>query len=159
MIMVDYQELIDKYNTPYVPGEKRGSEYERKVKQEQRLKSRLLKLDFILNDAKTLLITPIQKKQVQFLIKKHSNDFKELHRTVSEETIILAFIFYVKMMDDVSVKIDRYTVSKKYNLTHNTFETIICRLAKQYILNGSIPPQMTTEYDHEILLETKGKTN
>ena len=138
--MVDYQELIDKYNEPYVPGEKRSNEYERKVKREQRLKSRLVKLDLILNDAKTLLVTPSQKKQVQFLIKKHSNEFKELHRTVSEETIILAFIFYVKMMEDISVKIDRYTVSSKYNLTHNTFETIICRLAKQYIMKGVIPP-------------------
>lgn len=156
--MVDYQELIDKYNEPYVPGEKRSNEYERKVKREQRLKSRLIKLDLILNDAKTLLVTPSQKKQVQFLIKKHSNDFKELHRTVSEETIILAFIFYVKMMEDISVKIDRYTVSSKYNLTHNTFETIICRLAKQYIMKGVIPPQVTTDYDHEIMLESKGKT-
>jgi len=156
--MVDYQELIDKYNEPYVPGEKRSNEYERKVKREQRLKSRLVKLDLILNDAKTLLVTPSQKKQVQFLIKKHSNDFKELHRTVSEETIILAFIFYVKMMEDISVKIDRYTVSSKYNLTHNTFETIICRLAKQYIMKGVIPPQVTTDYDHEIMLESKGKT-
>lgn len=157
-MMVDYQELIDKYNEPYVPGEKRSNEYERKVKREQRLKSRLIKLDLILNDAKTLLVTPSQKKQVQFLIKKHSNDFKELHRTVSEETIILAFIFYVKMMEDISVKIDRYTVSSKYNLTHNTFETIICRLAKQYIMKGVIPPQVTTDYDHEIMLESKGKT-
>lgn len=156
--MVDYQELIDKYNEPYVPGEKRSNEYERKVKREQRLKSRLIKLDLILNDAKTLLVTPSQKKQVQFLIKKHSNDFKELHRTVSEETIILAFIFYVKMMEDISVKIDRYTVSSKYNLTHNTFETIICRLAKQYIMKGIIPPEITTDYDHEIMLESKGKT-
>ena len=156
--MVDYQELIDKYNEPYVPGEKRSNEYERKVKREQRLKSRLIKLDLILNDAKTLLVTPSQKKQVQFLIRKHSNDFKELHRTVSEETIILAFIFYVKMMEDISVKIDRYTVSSKYNLTHNTFETIICRLAKQYIMKGVIPPQVTTDYDHEIMLESKGKT-
>ena len=156
--MVDYQELIDKYNEPYVPGEKRSNEYERKVKREQRLKSRLVKLDLILNDAKTLLVTPSQKKQVQFLIKKHSNEFKELHRTVSEETIILAFIFYVKMMEDISVKIDRYTVSSKYNLTHNTFETIICRLAKQYIMKGVIPPQVTTDYDHEIMLESKGKT-
>ncbi|MBR3212979.1 MAG: hypothetical protein IKF79_00550 [Methanosphaera sp.] len=156
--MVDYQELIDKYNEPYVPGEKRSNEYERKVKREQRLKSRLIKLDLILNDAKTLLVTPSQKKQVQFLIKKHSNEFKELHRTVSEETIILAFIFYVKMMEDISVKIDRYTVSSKYNLTHNTFETIICRLAKQYIMKGIIPPEITTDYDHEIMLESKGKT-
>ena len=156
--MVDYQELLDKYDEPYVPGEKRSTEYERKVKREQRLKSRLVKLDLILNDAKTLLVTPSQKEQVQFLIRKHSNDFKELHRTVSEETIILAFIFYVKMMEDVSVKIDRYTVSKKYNLTHNTFETIICRLAKQYILRDSIPFMVTTDYDHEIMLETKGRT-
>ena len=157
-MMVDYQELIDKYNEPFVPGEKRSSEYEKKIKREQRLKARLIKLDLILNDAKTLLVTPAHKEQVQFLIKRHSHEFKELHRTVSEETIILAFIFYVKMMDDVSVKIDRYTVSKKYDLTHNTFETIICRLAKQYILKGSIPPMLTTDYDHEVLLETKGRT-
>ena len=157
-MMVDYQELIDKYNEPFVPGEKRSSEYEKKIKREQRLKARLVKLDLILNDAKTSLVTPAQKEQVQFLIKRHSHEFKELHRTVSEETIILAFIFYVKMMDDVSVKIDRYTVSKKYDLTHNTFETIICRLAKQYILKGSIPQMLTTDYDHEVLLETKGRT-
>ena len=122
------------------------------------MKSRLIKLDLILNDAKTLLVSPIQKEQVQFLIKKHSNEFQDLHRTASEDTIILAFIFYVKMMDDVSVKIDRYSVSKKYNLNHNTFETIICRLAKQYTLKGIIPPSVTTDYDHEIMLETKGKT-
>ena len=157
--MMSYQELIDKYSDPYVPGEKRSNEYEKKIKREQRLKSRLIKLDLILNDAKTLLITPNQKAQVEFLIKKHSNEFKELHRTASEETIILAFIFYVKMMEDISVKIDRYSISKQYNLTHNTFETIICRLAKQYILKRSIPPTLTTDYDHEIMLETRGRTN
>ena len=153
--MVDYQELIDKYNEPYVPGEKRSKEYERIIKREQRLKARLVKLDLILNDAKTLLVTPSQKEHVQYLIKKYSNKFQELHRTCSEETIILAFIFCVKMISDASVKIDRYTVSKQYNLNHNNFETIICRLVKE----DFIPPRVTTEYDHGIMLETKGKIN
>lgn len=155
---MDYQSLIDKYNAPYVEGEKRSTEYERNIKREQRLKERLILLDLILNDAKTLLVTNAQKQQVQFLIKKHSNHFKELHGTASAETIILAFIFYVKMMEDISVKIDRYTVSSKYNLTHNTFETIICRLAKQYIKDSIIHPTLTTDYDHEILLNNRGKT-
>lgn len=156
--MVNYQELIDKYSQPYVPGEKRSSEYEKKIKREQRLKRRLIKLDLILNDAKTLLVSQVQKEQVQFLIKKHSHQFQFLHRTASEETIILAFIFYVKMMDDVGVKIDRYSVSKKYKLNHNTFETILCRLARIYTWNRIICPSLTTDYDHEIMLETKGKT-
>lgn len=43
---MDYQELIDKYNEPYVPGEKRSKEYEKIVKREQRLKARLVKLEF-----------------------------------------------------------------------------------------------------------------
>ena len=68
---MDYQELIDKYNEPYVPGEKRSKEYERIIKREQRLKARLVKLDLILNDAKTLLVTPSQKEHVQYLIKKY----------------------------------------------------------------------------------------
>ena len=59
------------------------------------------------------------------------------------------------MISDASVKIDRYTVSKQYNLNHNNFETIICRLVKE----DFIPPRVTTEYDHRIMLETKGKIN
>lgn len=156
--MTNYQQLLDKYSAPYVPGEKRSDEYERKSKKEQRLKKRLILLDLILNDAKTLLVNPMEKKQVQYLIKKHSHKFKELHGTASEETIILAFIFYVKMLSNISVKIDRYSVSKKYNLNHNNFETIICRLANQY-MSKYIPPEITTDYDHEILLENKGRTN
>lgn len=155
---MNYQTLLEKYDTPYVEGEKRSPEYERKVKQEQRLRERLIKLDLILNDAKTLLITPSQKKQIQRLIKTHSSHFKELHRTASADTIILAFIFYVKMMDDVSIKIDRYTVSKQYHLTHSTYETIICRLSKQHIMNSPITYEPTTDYDHEILYNTRGRT-
>lgn len=156
---VDYQELLDKYDKPYVPGEVRSPEYEKNLKRKQRLKSRLIKLDIILNEVKPLLLTESQKEHIAYLIRKHSNNFKKLHGNASEETIILAFIFYIKKTEDAAIKIDRYTVTKKYKLSHNAFETIICRLTKHCMEHESVKPVLTTKYDHEILLDSKGKMN
>ena len=154
---MNYQELLHKYSEPYVPGEKRSREYEREIKRKQRLKRRLVKLDIMLNEASVLFVNADQKKQLQFLIKRYSNSFKKLHGKASEETIILAFIFYLKKMDDPLIQIQKYRISKKYKLTHNTFETIIIRLTADYFSNKYIIPDISTEYDHEVLYETKGE--
>lgn len=155
--MTDYQELLIKYSAPYVSGEKRSSTYEREVKRKQRLKRRLIKLDLLLNEAKVLFVSDTQKKQLQFLIKKYSNNFKKLHRNASEETIILAFIFYLKKLEDSLIQIQKYRICTKYNLTHNTFETIIIRLTADYFSKDYIKPELSTDYDHEVLYETKGE--
>lgn len=150
------EKLLQKYSG-YVPGETRSKKYETRIKQQKRLKQRLIKLDLLLLETKTLLITPAQKKQIQYLICTHSSNFKKLHGNASEETIILAFIFYTKKTENPQIKIDRYTITKKYNLTHHTFETIICRLLKHTLEKTPIKPTLTTDYNHETLLK-KGKT-
>lgn len=153
--MNNIQHLLKKYSTPYTNGEKRTPEYEKTIKQQQRLKQRLIKLDLLLNET-PVNINPAQRRQIQHLIIEHNN-FKKLHGNASEETIILAFIFYTKKIETPQIKIDRYTVSQKYKLTHNTFETIICRLLQHTLMNTPIKPTTNTKIEHEKLLK-QGRT-
>ena len=153
--MNNIQHLLNKYNKPYIPGEKRTPEYETLIKKQQRTRQRLLKLDMLLNET-PVNINPSQKQQLQHLIQEHNN-FKNLHGNASEECIILAFIFYTKKTENPSIQIDRYRVTQKYNLTHNTFETIICRLLQHTLMKTPIKPTLNKEDNHEIILK-KGKT-
>ena len=153
--MNNIQHLLKKYNKPYTTGEKRTPEYETMIKQQQRTRQRLIKLDTLIAET-PVNINPSQKQQLQHLITEHPN-FKNLHGNASEECIILAMIFYLKKTENPSIKIDRYRVSQKYNLTHNTFETIICKLLQSTLEKTPIKPTTNTEDNHEIILK-KGKT-
>ena len=140
---------LQKYNKPYVPGERRSTTYEKQIKTKQRIQKRHNIADNLINET-PFHLTPIEKEQVHHLIDTYPN-FKNLHKRASNETIILAFIFYTKIPNNTDIKLNNYTITNKYNLTHNTFELIICRLVLNYLQGVYIIPKQSKETDHNIL--------
>ena len=155
--MQDIQQKLDKYNAPYVPGEKRSKEYEREQWEKQTLKRRLRIAKSLKYEAKYLLINDIHMEQVQYLISIFNDKFKELHKRASDETIILTFIFYTVRLSDSRINLNNYRISKKYHLTDQVFSLIIIRMFHIMMQNQPVTPRLTTKYDHEMLYETHGK--
>ena len=140
------------YETNYVKGEIRSTEHNRKRKREEKRKNRHLLLDELLLETKTLIFTPNQKKLIRYLIDDFSNDFQELHRRASEKCIILAFMFFLKKIENPSIRLDRYKICNKYGLTDHVFELIICRLTLKFMHRIPIRPRQYTKDEHEILV-------
>ena len=103
----------------------------------------------------TFTLNKWEKQHIHHLIDTYPN-FKKLHQRASNEAIILAFIFYIKIANNTDININKYYITSKYRLTHNTFERIICRLALNYLEQVYILPVPTRETNHNILL--KGET-
>ena len=80
-----------------------------------------------------------------------------LHSKAKTETIILAFIFYIKLNEEPKIKLNQYKITSKYDLSDNIFEIIICKLAEYYMQRMPIVPVGSTNYDHEILCKNGGK--
>ena len=145
--------LLRKYNNDYTNGEQRSDEYNKKMKQKQRLYEKLqLAEDLFLETP--FHLTNDDKEQVKHLIRMYPN-FRKLHGKASNEQIILSFIFYTKIPYDNQIKLDKYEITERYNLSHNTFEIIICRLALEYLKEVYIIPTIPKDKNHEILLKGK----
>ena len=148
---MNIESKLKKYNKPYVKGEKRSTEYNKKMKRKEAINNRHRIADTLINEV-PFHITPYEKEHVHHLIDMYPN-FKDLHKRASNETIILAFIFYTKISTDADIKINNYYITSKYNLTHTTFELILCRLTLNYLREVYIIPRPPTETDHNILLK------
>lgn len=155
--MKDIQSKLEKYSAPYVPGERRNPEYEKEIREKQTLKRRKQIAKTIKYEAKYLVITDKHMRQVEHLIKVFNNKFQELHRRVSEETIILAFLFYTVRLDDSRINLNNYRISKKYQLNDQVYSLIISRMLHYYMSKEPITPIETTDYNHELLYENHGK--
>lgn len=147
-MMENIQDKLNRYQT-YVPGETRTSEYEKQIKQKQSIKDKLEIAETLFTET-PFHLTPQDKEQVRHLIRMYPN-FKDLHKRASNETIILAFIYYTKIPNNTDIKLNNYSITRKYNLTHNTFELIICRLALNYLKEVYIIPTTPNDIDHNLL--------
>jgi hypothetical protein len=147
-MMENIQDKLNRYQT-YVPGETRTSEYEKQIKQKKSIQDKLDIAETLFTET-PFHLTENDKEQVRHLIQMYPN-FKELHKRASNETIILAFIYYTKIPNNTDIKLNNYTITRKYNLTHNTFELIICRLALNYLQEVYIIPTEPHDIDHNIL--------
>ena len=155
----DINKIIKKYNKTYVDGECTSTQYSTKTKQEKRLNEKLDLADTLFNEIKFPFTKP-QKKQVKTLIHTFPN-FKELHSKASNEEILLAFIFYVKALDDKKNKISSIEGQKtiralipkidKQLLFPKTFEIISWNITKHYITKQPILPTQPENIDHNIL--------
>ena len=145
--------LLQKYSKPYVNGEVRTPEYEKQIKQNTNTEEKIRIAEDLFQQVPFHLTNP-EKEQVRHLIRMYPN-FRKLHGNASNETIILAFIFYTKIPYNTDIKIDKYQITKIYQLTHSTFELIICRLALEYLKEVYIIPYTSENTKHEIL--TKGE--
>jgi hypothetical protein len=147
-MMENIQDKLNRYQT-YVPGETRTSEYEKQIKQKQSIKDKLEIAETLFTET-PFHLTLQDKEQVRHLIRMYPN-FKDLHKRASNETIILAFIYYTKIPNNTDIKLNNYTITRKYNLTHNTFELIICRLTLNYLKEVYIIPTTPNDIDHNLL--------
>lgn len=147
--MNNIETKLKKYNSPYVNGEKRSTEYEKQIKQKQAIRKRHQIAENLFQEV-PFHLNIHEKQQVHHLIDMYQN-FKELHGRASNETIILAFIFYTKIPHNTDIKLYNYSIITKYKLTHTTFEIIICRLALNYLKELYIIPHEPKETNHDIL--------
>lgn len=145
---------IKKYNKPYIPGEKRSQEYNKKIHQEKTIKNRNLILDELLQEAPDdLKLNKDEKLMARNLINTFNNKFKYLHGNSSEETIILGFIFYLKKVDNSRIKPEDYSICKKYGLNTPVFVNISCKISYYYMVTSPITIRQTTSYNHELLIK------
>lgn len=148
---IDY--LLNLYESQYVQGEATGKEYRNRNRKESKRKNRHLLLDELLNEAEALHLNRNQIKMIRYLIDEFNDEFQDLHRQASEKTIILAFMFYVKMIDSPRTKLESYKISKTYNLTNNVYETILCRILLKFMKKCPIKPYHNYSKDeHDILI-------
>lgn len=149
----DIEFLLGLYEKEYVKGEKHRAEYKLRIKHESKRKNRHLILDGLLNEAEILNLNKDQIKLVRYLIDDFTDEFQILHRRASEECIILAFMFYVKIIESPRIKIGAYSISNKYNLTNQVFETIVCRMLLKFMKRCPIKPTKNyTKDEHDILI-------
>lgn len=164
--------LIAKYEKPYVNGEGKSQETHNRIKQEAKRKNRHLlfdelyseaqqeeldinqkTFDELYSEAKPFTLNVNQIKLVRYLIDIFNNKFKELHRQAKEKTIILAFMFYAKKIEEPRTRVTNWRICTKYKLTENVFEIILCRLVLYFMDKSYIRPVRYHGADHEILVK------
>jgi hypothetical protein len=150
--LLDLYENNSSYENNYVKGERRSTEHNRKRKREEKRKNRHLLFDELLLETKTLIFTHNEKKLIRYLIDDFNNDFQYLHRRASEKCIILAFMFFLKKLETPQIRLDRYSICKKYGLTDHVFELILCRLTLKFMHRTPIRPRPHTKDNHDILI-------
>lgn len=147
------QRLLKKYDKQYVHGERPNKTTQKQNRDTRKLLHRLELLQDLENQL-PFTLTQNQKAEVENLIRRFNNKFKKLHGNASEKTIILAFIFYTRKIDEPKTQIGQYTVATKNGLNTNIFITIICRITEDYRKNSPINNTKTYNYNHQILQNT-----
>lgn len=162
--MTDIKKLINKYyssdgeNITGTPKKHKAecytNEYNQKQKLEANRRNRHLILDQLLNE------TPFQLQDGQIQdIRKWIDQFnpywKDFHRQASDETILLAFIMIQRKQQNKRLKVERFSISRKYNLTQAIFITIQNQLIFELMRTTPLTYTLSKRYNHEIL-EKKG---
>lgn len=148
--MIEYK--LRKYRN-HVHGERRPAEKETPYKRVQSLREKHKICEDIFNDSEMLFLTENMKEHVHYLIDKF-NDFNKLHRKAKTETIIMAFIFYTYKIHNPKRQISEYSINRKYGLTEQIFELIMCRVIQTLLSEAPIIPKNTKKYDNDILYRT-----
>lgn len=153
----DIRFLLNLYDTEYVKGEVRSRESLKTIRDESKRKHRYLLLDELITEA-NLPFTGDQKQMARYLIDTYSDDLKALHRRASTETILLAFIFYLKKVQKPSIRLGDYAITRKYELSDDVFEIILCRMLLEFLKKTPILPRQSTKDEHDTLYKTRGRT-
>ena len=152
------KKLKQYHNSKYVPGEKRSKEYDKKIQREKRLTENLQLLDELNRDLpEALTLNRCDLRLAEHLVKVFNNNMKYLLRQGKTETILLAFIFYLRKIENPLIKIEDYTTLRKYGLNNNNYSLIISRVCMYYMMNTPLSINETTDYDHDLLLRNNGE--
>ena len=153
--MTDIEQLLQKYSKPYVPGEKRSTEYDQEIRKSSLLKYRLQLLDILDQQLPDQMkLKNYEKELITSILTTFNNDLKTLHRQASTEAIILSIIYTIKKRTIPTLNIehkDYKAIFTKYGVTYPVLTTILSRLCNYYIITSPIIIHETTRYDQQIL--------
>lgn len=167
MKMNNIEHLLQKYESPYIPGEKRSTKYNTKINKQYRHEDRLLTLDQLNNELPySIRLNKHEKELVTSILETFKNDLQYLHRRAKNEAIILSIIFTVKKRIKPSLQLNKDTkenkqftdLAEKYNLTYPMLITILCRITNYYMFHNPQVIRQTTKYDQEILYNQQNPT-
>ena len=145
--------ILRKYDKNYVPGEKRTPSTETEHKRKQTIAEKHSIADDLIHEASKLHLTGDDVTHIHYLIDKFK-DFNTLHRKASNETIIMAFIWFTYKLKHPKRRVNEYSITKKYGLTENVFELICCRMLQVSLAETPIVPRQSMKYDNSILYKT-----
>lgn len=158
--MTDYNRLINKYYktdgknlTGHIKihkAEKMSNKYHRERRLEATEKHRYLLLQELLKET-PFRLTENQIKQIEYWLTTFNDNFKNFHRKSSEETIILGFIMIQRKKANPKLQVEKFTISRKYNLTNQVFELIQNRLIFELMRTTPLTYSQAKHYNHEIL--------
>ena len=155
--MTDINELLQKYKKNYVPGERRSTEYNKMIRHKNMQKNNIMLLHDLNRELpETLTLNKCDIKLAETLVATFNNNLKYLHRQAKTEVILLAFLFYIRKMENPKLQIEDYTILLKYGLTTSIYSLIITRVARHYMTTKPIPITTTTDYDHDLLIRKGG---
>lgn len=162
--MTDINKLIQKYynadgeNITGTPKKDKAECYTNSYNKQQRLESnrqnRHLILDQLLNEI-PFHLHPGQVETIRIWIDEFNSYWKDFHRQASNETVILAMIMIQRKQANKALKVERFSISKKYNLTTPIFITIQNQLIFELMRTTPLTYKLADKYNHEIL-EKKG---
>ena len=131
-----------------------SNEYDKTLKSDNRRKHRHLLLDELLNEI-PFRLKESQVLQIRYWIDNFNEDFKGFHRRSSNETIILAFIMIQRKQTNPKLNVEKFTISRKYDLNNSTFESIQNRLIFRLMQTTPLTYNQAVYLNHEILQEGK----
>ena len=149
--MSNIETLLEKYGDDvYVEGMYESPEQHQRRDRKISVSKRLQLFEDLLFEEPKLCLNKFEKEQVQYYIKKYTN-FKEFCKNAKEETIILAFIFYIKLSSNSKIELDEWSICEKYGLNYRTYSLIVTQLCKLVSKDVPLSLSVTTRYDHSIL--------
>ena len=132
--------------------EKMSNKYHKQRRLEATEKHRYLLLQELLNEA-PFQLTPDQTTQIKYWLTTFNSNFKNFHRKSSEKTIILGFIMIQQKKANPNLQVEKFTISRKYNLTPAVFELIQNRLIFELMRTTPLIYSQAKHYNHEILIK------
>ena len=158
--MNDIENLLNKYykqigknataiETP-TPAEKHTPNYNTRLKREQYNRHRHLILDELLTEI-PYHYTDTEITTIRYWIDRFNDNFKDFHRTSSNETIILAFLMIYQKQKNPKIKVSELPISQKYDLTENRFTLIQNRLIFQLMRTAELTYTQAKYVNHEYL--------
>ena len=152
--MTDIEHLLKKYQSSYVPGEQRSTEYNNRIQKQHKYKNRINILNQLNQELPySIKLNKHEKEVATSILKTFNEDLKYLHRRANTEQIILSIIFTIKkrVKPELTLNKDKYPIFTKYGLKYPMLTTILSRLCNYYMLHNPLVIYETTKYDHELL--------
>jgi hypothetical protein len=140
-----YDNLIKKYKTKQ-PGEILSTTTETRIKQKQRLTGYTQVCQVIMDSLK---LEGAQREHAIWIVENIPLEY--LHRTATNEMIIVSICFYVKKLFNPNVQFNDYAIIRHYGLTWEMVHLITCRIASFAFSHSYLVPIQTDTYNHEEL--------